>query len=64
MAGTSAGAHANLSPRCLIYMSGDSSGEWVSQGVPDSVMIPKPYALAQVITAILQLVTAAATASQ
>ncbi|AMJ61061.1 response regulator [Bosea sp. PAMC 26642] len=43
----------------LVYMSGDSSGEWASKGVPNSLMIQKPYALTQVITAISQLITAA-----
>lgn len=47
----------------VIYMSGDSSGDWTSKGVPNSIMIPKPYALAQIITAISQLINAAAMAS-
>ena len=47
----------------VIYMSGDSSGDWTSKGVPNSIMIPKPYALAQIITAISQLINAAAMTS-
>ncbi len=39
----------------LIYMSGDSSGEWASQGVPDSIMIGKPFAFPQLITALSML---------
>lgn len=39
----------------LIYMSGDSSGEWASQGVPDSIMIGKPFAFPQLITALSTL---------
>lgn len=47
----------------VIYMSGDSAGDWSSKGVPNSLMISKPYALAQVITAISQLITAASMAN-
>ena len=39
----------------VIYMSGDSSGEWASQGVPNSVMIAKPFVFPQLITAISTL---------
>lgn len=39
----------------IVYMSGDSGHEWASKGVPNSVMIGKPFAMAQVITAISQL---------
>lgn len=46
----------------VIYVSGDSSGDWASKGVPNSVMIGKPYATAQVITAISQLINAVAMA--
>lgn len=44
----------------VIYVSGDSAAEWASKGVPNSVMVPKPYALAQLVTAISQLINAAA----
>jgi DNA-binding response OmpR family regulator len=46
----------------IIYMSGDSGADWSSKGVPNSLMIQKPYALAQVVTAISQLINAVATA--
>jgi two-component system OmpR family response regulator len=39
----------------VIYMSGDSSSEWAAQGVPNSIMISKPFALPQLITAISTL---------
>jgi DNA-binding response OmpR family regulator len=45
----------------VIYVSGDSGHEWSSKGVPDSVMIAKPFAVAQVITAISMLITEADT---
>lgn len=36
----------------VIYMSGDSGGDWASKGVPESVFIQKPFASAQMVTAI------------
>lgn len=39
----------------IVYVSGDSAADWSSQGVPNSVMISKPFAFAQVITAISTL---------
>jgi DNA-binding response OmpR family regulator len=45
----------------VVYMSGNSGQEWASKGVPNSVMITKPFAPAQLLTAISTLVTAADT---
>jgi len=42
----------------VVYVSGDSSVNWAAEGVPNSIMISKPFALAQVITAIAQLLNA------
>ena len=39
----------------VIYMTGDSTHEWAAQGVPNSVLLAKPFAPAQVVTAISQL---------
>lgn len=36
----------------IIYMSGDSSAQWASQGVSKSMMIEKPFVSNQMITAI------------
>jgi DNA-binding response OmpR family regulator len=41
----------------IIYMSGASYGDWSSQGVPKSVMIVKPFAPAQLVTALATLIT-------
>jgi DNA-binding NtrC family response regulator len=41
----------------VVYISGDSSHEWSSLGVPESVMIAKPFAPVQLITAISMLIT-------
>lgn len=43
----------------IVYMSGDSTHEWASQGVPGSIMLAKPFAPAQLVTAVASLVTAA-----
>ena len=42
----------------VVYVSGDSAGDWAVQGVPNSVMIPKPYAFAQIVTAVSTLMNA------
>jgi hypothetical protein len=41
------------------YMSGDSSADWAVEGVPNSIMLAKPFAPAQLVTAISQLLTSA-----
>ena len=43
----------------IVYMSGDSGHEWTSKGVPNSVMIGKPFATAQVVTAVATLLNEA-----
>lgn len=39
----------------VVYMSGDSAADWPSQGVPNSAMLQKPFASAQLVTAISNL---------
>ena len=39
----------------VIYMTGDSAVEWAANGVPDSVPLQKPFADAQLITALATL---------
>jgi DNA-binding response OmpR family regulator len=39
----------------IVYMTGDSADEWTSQGVPNSILLTKPFAPAQLITAVSQL---------
>ncbi|BAV48052.1 response regulator receiver [Mesorhizobium loti] len=39
----------------VIYMSGDSAPAWPAEGVPQSVMIQKPFVMAQIITALSTL---------
>lgn len=40
----------------VVYMSGDSAGDHTSQGVPDSIMVQKPFAAAQIVTAVSTLI--------
>lgn len=39
----------------VVYMSADSVREWAIQGVPESVMIQKPFAVAQIVAAVTTL---------
>ena len=39
----------------VIYMTGDSGNEWAVKGVPNSVLLIKPFAPAQVVTAVAHL---------
>lgn len=36
----------------VIYVSGGSAHAWPSRGVPGSIMLPKPFALAQLVVAV------------
>jgi DNA-binding response OmpR family regulator len=42
----------------VIYMSGKDADDWASQGVPNSIMLAKPFAPAQLITAVSNLLNA------
>jgi DNA-binding response OmpR family regulator len=37
----------------VVYLSGDSAEQWAVQGVPNSIMLSKPFAPAQIVTAIV-----------
>ena len=51
-----------LSPTIsVVYMSGDSASGWAANGVPESVMLAKPFAPAQLVTAVSTLITHADT---
>ena len=43
----------------IVYMTGAHADQWASQGVPNSVLLTKPFATAQLVTAVSQLVNAA-----
>ena len=39
----------------VIYMTGDSGADWPIHGVPNSILVTKPFAAVQIITALGQL---------
>jgi len=42
----------------VVYITGAARDEWASQGVPNSILLQKPFAPAQLVTAISQLLNA------
>jgi CheY-like chemotaxis protein len=42
----------------VVYMTGTHGDEWTSKGVPNSILLTKPFAPAQLVTAISQLLNA------
>jgi len=42
----------------IIYITGKAAEEWSSKGVPNSVLLTKPFAPAQLVTAVSQLLNA------
>ncbi|MNL78860.1 two-component response regulator [compost metagenome] len=47
----------------VVYVTADSASEWTAQGVPNSVLIQKPFVPAQLIAAISGLLNEASMAS-
>jgi hypothetical protein len=43
----------------VVYVTGFYIEDWASQGVPKSIIVQKPFAPAQIITAISSLLNAA-----
>ena len=41
----------------VVYMTGDSGGDWAVKGVPKSLLVQKPFADAQLVTAMSTLLT-------
>lgn len=39
----------------VIYMTGGAADQWASRGVPHSILLEKPFAPAQLVTAVSQL---------
>jgi len=39
----------------IVYMTGAAADQWPSQGVPNSILLQKPFAPAQLVTAVSQL---------
>lgn len=42
----------------VVYMSGIEADQWASKGVPNSIMLAKPFAPAQLVIAVSQLLNA------
>ena len=42
----------------VVYMTGDRESEWAANGVPNSILVVKPFAPAQMVTAISHLLNA------
>jgi CheY-like chemotaxis protein len=42
----------------IVYTTGMAAEQWASQGVPNSILLTKPFAPAQLVTAISQLLNA------
>jgi DNA-binding response OmpR family regulator len=42
----------------IVYMTGAAADQWASQGVPNSILLNKPFAPAQLVTAVSQLLNA------
>ena len=42
----------------VVYMTGDGGDLWPSQGVPNSILLIKPFAPAQLVTAVSSLLNA------
>jgi CheY-like chemotaxis protein len=53
-------ARENKPDMPVVYMTGEAADDWTSQGVPNSILITKPFAPAQLVTAISQLLNSGA----
>ena len=42
----------------IVYMTGAAADDWGSEGVPNSILLKKPLAPAQLVTAVSQLLNA------
>jgi DNA-binding response OmpR family regulator len=42
----------------IVYMTGGNAAEWPSHGVPNSILVTKPFAPAQLVAAVSQLLNA------
>jgi DNA-binding response OmpR family regulator len=42
----------------VVYMTGADADDWASKGVPNSILLSKPFAQAQLLTAVSQLLNA------
>lgn len=57
-------ARERVATIAVVYMTGTHSEEWASKGVPNSVILSKPFAPAQLVTALATLLNAGAAPQQ
>lgn len=52
--------HARLKFPCIavVYATGDSAAEWSASGVPQSVILQKPFASAEIVAAVSNMLVA------
>lgn len=55
-------AREQVSDLPVVYVSGASGHQWASQGVPNSLLVTKPFAPAQIVVALSSLLVASDTA--
>jgi CheY-like chemotaxis protein len=55
-------ARGQVSDLPVVYVSGESGHQWASQGVPNSLLVTKPFAPAQILVALSSLLVASDTA--
>ena len=48
----------------MVYMPGGAADDWASEGVPNSILLNKPFASAQLVTAVSQLLNAGSPTSR
>lgn len=54
-------AREQVSDLPVVYVSGASGHQWASQGVPNSLLVTKPFAPAQIVVALSSLLVASDT---
>lgn len=47
----------------VVYMTGAAADDWAAEGVPNSILLTKPFAPAQLVTAVSQLLNTGSPAS-
>jgi CheY-like chemotaxis protein len=47
----------------VVYMTGAAADDWASEGVPNSILLKKPFAPAQLVTAVSQLLNSGSSTS-
>ena len=48
----------------VVYVSGAAAADWTSKGVPNSIMLAKPFAPAQLLTAVSNLLNSGTSIAQ